>query len=1004
MGRKQENGDGRGLELRSGIPLFIQQSSALLKKNALLSWRNKRATFLQLVSSLFFIFLIFAVDQAIKAQTRNTTGFKNLFDPQPEEVTAIPPCEDGFFIKTDGIGCWDFFYTPTGNADIERIVSAMKRNNPLRVIPDNKVRGFPSIDEAETFLLQNPMRCPAAVHFDIRANNVIAYGIQTNSTAKQIRGIYENANFKFQIPVQAAVERELTRFLTNNANLAWNVFFTEFAHPNIETFSTVGTIGPTFLLAAAMFGFVIQMSNLVGEKENKLRQAMSTMGLMNSAYWLTWLLWELLLGIISSVLLVLFGMAFQFYFFLNNDFLVLFFMFFLFAVNMTGFAFLLSTFLSKATSATSVGFFIFVVGFLTQLVTAFGFPYDKQFSSGLRGLWSLFPPDLLAIGLKYLGDATATKQDAGISFKDIDKCSIGNDDCVLTMSQIYIWLAATFVVWLLLALYFDNVLPDANGVRKPWTYFLRPSYWAGSSSKATEGGGCCSCTQAAPPAPELGELDDEDVVAEEDLVKRQKRDIVDDPAVAVRIQGLRKTFAGKTELKCCCRIKSTKPYHAVKDVWYNIEKDKLFCLLGPNGAGKTTTINCLTGIIPTTNGDALIYGDSVRSTSGMAKIRGYMGVCPQFDILWEALSGREHLHLFGSIKGLRPADITSGTEQLLAQVKLLEAAKVRSGSYSGGMKRRLSVAIALIGDPKIVFLDEPTTGMDPVTRRHVWDIIESSKKGRAIVLTTHSMEEADILGDRIAIMARGRLRCIGTSIHLKTRFGAGYIVNVSVRKESVGNSPIMPASSPRGEELRRDEVKQFFKDQLGVEFKDETRAYITFVIPREKDRELTDFFNLLEEEKERLHISDVQISLTTLEEVFLNISKKAELESAAADGRFDVLTLTSGPAIGMCINVPVGAPFVAVPGTESSETPNGMMVEIYWQQDDTGSLCIAGHSDLMPSPAPSAARPARRSGSQRRSFGPVGSFGRSSRIMEAEVIQMSNIDGNRPGSRRMSMS
>lgn len=139
MGRKQENGDGRGLELRSGIPLFIQQSSALLKKNALLSWRNKRATFLQLVSSLFFIFLIFAVDQAIKAQTRNTTGFKNLFDPQPEEVTAIPPCEDGFFIKTDGIGCWDFFYTPTGNADIERIVSAMKRNNPLRVIPDNKV-------------------------------------------------------------------------------------------------------------------------------------------------------------------------------------------------------------------------------------------------------------------------------------------------------------------------------------------------------------------------------------------------------------------------------------------------------------------------------------------------------------------------------------------------------------------------------------------------------------------------------------------------------------------------------------------------------------------------------------------------------------------------------------------------------------------------------------------------------------------------------------------------
>ncbi|KAL2613565.1 hypothetical protein R1flu_025257 [Riccia fluitans] len=947
---------GEEVVLKRGLSLFIQQCSALLKKNALLSWRNRRATFLQLVSSLFFIFLIFAVDQAIKAQTRDTTGFKNLFDPQPVAVTPIPPCEDGYFIKTDGDGCWDFFYTPNNNPQIETIVNNIKRKNPGRQIPDNKVKGFPSIEETEKYLLENPMRCPAAIHFDVRSDGVIAYGIQTNSTAKQIRGIYENANFKFQIPVQAAVERELTRFLTGNQDISWNVYFTEFAHPNIETFSTVGTIGPTFLLAAAMFGFVIQMSNLVGEKENKLRQAMNTMGLMDSAYWLTWLIWELLLSIVSSVLLVLFGMMFQFDFFLNSDFLVLFLMFYLFAVNMTGFAFLLSAFLSKATSATSVGFFVFIVGFLTQLVTAFGFPYDKTFSSSIRFVWSIFPPNLLAIGLEYLGTATATKQDPGISLSNITKCSVGNEDCVLTMSDIYSWLAATFCVWLVLALYFDNVLPDANGVSKPWTYFLRPSYWTGRSQKAAEGGGCCSCTRRVPPVPELSQVDDEDVLAEENLVKRQKQDLVDDPAVAVRIQGLRKTFAGKTELKCCCRIKSTQPFHAVKNVWYNIEKDKLFCLLGPNGAGKTTTINCLTGIIPTTDGDALIYGDSIRSTSGMAKIRSYMGVCPQFDILWDALSGREHLHLFGSIKGLQSADIISGTERLLAQVKLSDAAKVRSGSYSGGMKRRLSVAIALIGDPKIVFLDEPTTGMDPVTRRHVWDIIEASKKGRAIVLTTHSMEEADILGDRIAIMARGRLRCIGTSIHLKTRFGAGYIVNVSVRKDSASNTPLatIPSSVSDGEEVYRNEVKEFFREQLGIDYKDETRAYVTFIIPREKEKQLPDFFTLLEREKGRLHIADIQISLTTLEEVFLNISKKAELESAAAEGRFETLTLTSGPAAGMTFNIPIGAPFVAVPGFESNEAPYGMMVEIFWQQDDAGSLCIAGHSELIPAPAPSA--------------------------------------------------
>ena len=113
----------------------------------------------------------------------------------------------------------------------------------------------------------------------------------------------------------------------------------------------------------------------------------------------------------------------------------------------------------------------------------------------------------------------------------------------------------------------------------------------------------------------------------------------------------------------------------------------------------------------------------------------------------------------------------------MVQVNLTYAAQQRAGSFSGGMKRRLSVACALLGDPKLVFLDEPTTGMDPVSRRQVWDIIERAKQGRAIILTTHSMEEADILGDRIAIMARGNLRCLGTSLRLKQKFGAGYQVH-----------------------------------------------------------------------------------------------------------------------------------------------------------------------------------------------------------------------------------
>lgn len=375
------------------------------------------------------------------------------------------------------------------------------------------------------------------------------------------------------------------------------------------------------------------------------------------------------------------------------------------------------------------------------------------------------------------------------------------------------------------------------------------------------------------------------------------------------------------------------------------ELSKESTILSPwtNGAGKTTTINCLTGITPVTGGDALIYGYSIRSSVGMSNIQRIIGVCPQFDILWNALSGQEHLELFSSIKGLPPSSVKSVAQKSLAEVKLTQAAKMRAGSYSGGMKRRLSVAIALIGDPKLVILDEPTTGMDPITRRHVWDIIENAKKGRAIVLTTHSMEEADILSDRIGIMAKGRLRCIGTSIRLKSRFGTGFIAHVSFTGSTNGNTrPNDDAVTTPYHEA----VKQFFKYHLDIVPKEENKAFLTFVIPHDREARLTKFFGELQDRETEFGIADIQLGLTTLEEVFLNIAKKAELESAAAEGSMESLTLTSG----IVVQVPVGARFVGIPGTESAENPRGVMVEVQWEQDDTGSLCISGHSPETPVP------------------------------------------------------
>ncbi|CAH2064996.1 unnamed protein product [Thlaspi arvense] len=930
------------MTLQRGLPLLWQQYTALFWKNLLLSWRSKRATFLQLFASFFFILLIFCIQEAMEKSFASSTALKTVTDPTALVSPPIPPCEDKFFVN---LPCFDFVWSGAGNPRARSIVDAIRANNPGRPIPEGKVKPFTDPEEVDAWLMAHPLKTPGALHFVERNATVFSYGIQTNSTPEMNRGRFEDPTFKFQIPLQVAAEREIARSLIGVPNFNWVVGFKEFPHPTIDAVVALDTIGPTFFLAVSMFGFVLQISSLITEKELKLRQAMTMMGVFDTAYWLSWFTWEGFLTAVSALLIVLFGMMFQFDFFLKNSFPVVFLLFMLFQFNMIGLAFMLSAFISKSSSATTVGFFVFLVGFVTQLATSSGFPYAKNFSLTIRALWSLFPPNTFSQGLKLLAGATSTPQDPGISWSKRAECAPNDEtDCVITINDIYLWLLGTFFLWFVMALYFDNIVPNASGVRKSIFYFLKPGYWTGKGGNRVEEGGICSCTGSVPPVDHVTP-DDEDVLEEETLVKQHSMEGVVDPNIAVQIRGLAKTYPGTTNFGCC-KCKKTAPYHALKGLWMNIAKDQLFCLLGPNGAGKTTTINCLTGINPVTGGDALIYGNSIRSSVGMSNIRKMIGVCPQFDILWDALSGEEHLRLFANIKGLSPALINSMVEKSLAEVKLTEAGKIRAGSYSGGMKRRLSVAVSLIGDPKLVFLDEPTTGMDPITRRHVWDIIQETKKGRAIILTTHSMEEADILSDRIGIMAKGRLRCIGTSIRLKSRFGTGFIANISFvesnHQENNGNNH----NGETGAADSREPVKRFFKDHLNVKPIEENKSFMTFVIPHDKENLLTNFFAELQDREPEFGISDIQLGLATLEEVFLNIARKAELESAAVDGTMVTLDLTSGSSV----EIPVGARFVGIPGTETAENPRGIMVEVYWQQDESGSLCISGHSTEMPVP------------------------------------------------------
>ena len=210
---------------------------------------------------------------------------------------------------------------------------------------------------------------------------------------------------------------------------------------------------------------------------------------------------------------------------------------------------------------------------------------------------------------------------------------------------------------------------------------------------------------------------------------------------------------------------------AVDGLSFNVEAGEIFGLLGPNGAGKSTTINILSGILEPTGGTARVLGFDVQREP--AEVKERIGVCPQEPAFFPYLTGRENIELMGDLHLMPGKELKNRTDHLLDVVGLGEASSRRTGKYSGGMVRRTSLAMALVHDPEIAFLDEPTVGLDPQSRRATWDLIrELRERGRTVILTTHYIEEAEALADRVGVIDHGRLIALDTPRALMEEHGA----------------------------------------------------------------------------------------------------------------------------------------------------------------------------------------------------------------------------------------
>ena len=291
---------------------------------------------------------------------------------------------------------------------------------------------------------------------------------------------------------------------------------------------------------------------------------------------------------------------------------------------------------------------------------------------------------------------------------------------------------------------------------------------------------------------------------------------------------------------------------------------QIFALLGHNGAGKTTTISMLTGLIEANAGFAEVFGIDIFNK--MDEMRKILGVCPQHDVLFEFLTPEDHLRLFSAFKGT-PADlIESQVNKMLEEIDLQDQRTQLSKNLSGGQKRKLSVAIAMIGNSQIVLLDEPTSGMDTSARRRLWDMLKKNKQGKIIILTTHYMDEADILGDRIAIMAEGDVQCTGSSLFLKNRYGVGY--NLVIAKKN--RKP-----APQVDEF----INRYISDAKKMQ---EVSSEIQYQLPTSSASQFKEFFAQFDQNLDNLDIRSYGVGITTLEEVFLKIGHGDDVEEARA--------------------------------------------------------------------------------------------------------------------------
>ncbi|CAG9332645.1 unnamed protein product [Blepharisma stoltei] len=743
------------------------KSPSLFSKTLILTYKNFKILLGSKISASFYLISPVLLCIMMLYQQTIATNYVNseeIINPKIYNVNKIPKCTEPdcstlAFGFTHGTTNWTNY-----------TINHISKTSNFAIGSD--IISYPNLNQTEfvDILNKQERRSQIGVLFctntiKIGENEVPCGTPNTNSTSLIYAIIYNftGANPFFMlynineyniqqeiIATKLALDQGLLSFASydhsnENSEIELSIQpFPSTAHRFLQKYNVVASVGSLYLLLPGVFIMSLIVQEVVKEKSQYLKIYLHLYGASSISYWLSWSSIGVILSLISGNLFVIFGKICGFDEFTKTPYMLLAIVIASLNIDMMLMGCWASTMIKTRNMAYSAIFAFLLVGFCLQVIVSspilimyLNLNDSAAWVTCIKYALYMYPPFHMAMifvritktaGSHWDKELLTWVEGTSYTWDDLYKQFQGQyKDLHFTLtspwfSLVFLW--GLFLFYSILTLYFDSIIKH----NKPKTQ--HPLFFLNFLK-------CCT---------------------KNNTKERLRKSLLYD-SDKLRIINLSKTYHSywsKNHIK------------AVDNFCLDLNKDEIVGIIGQNGAGKSTLLSMLIGCLVPTSGTAAL-GDLDLLENGL----GFIGYCPQQNILWDNLSGEEHIYIFSWLRGVEYS------HNILKSVNLEESKDVTANCYSGGMKRRLSLAISSLGSPKIILMDEPTTGLDPINKRQVWKIICNLKQGRIVAMTTHSMEEAENLSDRVVVMSKGKLKAEGTPMLLKSTYSTEYTFHVT---------------------------------------------------------------------------------------------------------------------------------------------------------------------------------------------------------------------------------